>query len=254
MYCFLFSFFLPYSFFLVYHAWLPFLLSCPAPTGHLVHRPGSAALWFFVPGAEKCACPENPPAPLRPHRTPFIGVNRLPSGIASRSSCPALTGHLVHRPGSVHRRRSSPVRHCLSFVMPGTDRASRSSSGLRCALGFRSRRREMRLPRKPTRSAPPSSAGVYRRMIIFKDSKFFVSLSYGNEDQECVVLYLVWERESEMDGTVSCLRRMEYDGGRAEGTEGIEGRSGRWCGRTAACLYRCRGCPADAIAGDRPLE
>ena len=114
MYCFLFSFFLPYSFFLVYHAWLPFLLSCPAPTGHLVHRPGSAALWFFVPGAEKCACPENPPAPLRPHRTPFIGVNRLPSGIASRSSCPALTGHLVHRPGSA----------ALWFFVPGAEKCA----------------------------------------------------------------------------------------------------------------------------------
>ncbi len=189
-----------------------------------------AALSFVMPGTDRASRSSSGLrcALVFRSRRRKMRLPRKPT----RSALPSSTG--------VHRRRSSPVRHCLSFVMPGTDRASRSSSGLRCALVFRSRRREMRLPRKPTRSAPPSSAGVHRRMIIFKDSKFFVSLSYGNEDQECVVLYLVWERESEMDGTVSCLRRMEYDGGRAESTEGIEGRSRRWCGRTAACLYRCR--------------
>lgn len=46
------------------------------------------------------------------------------------------------------------------------------------------------------------------RLFIF----FCIILCYGNEDKDCVVLHVLWQREFQMDGTVPCVQGVEYDG------------------------------------------
>jgi hypothetical protein len=105
---------------------------------HVRLRPGlsfafigrSAALWVFVPGAEKCAWPENLPAPLR-----FIGCRSLLS-IVSRQGVFILS--------------SCRLRSGLSFTFIGRFAA---------LWVFVPGAEKMRLARKPTRSAARLAIG-----------------------------------------------------------------------------------------------